>query len=529
MNKIISLLKEKKYIFLAIIFLYSIFIKFYYLWFQSFWIDEGFSSYVSLELFEKWIFFIKWEYLLHNLSQILSFNIFWVSDFSARFFSVIFSLINSIFIYLISIKLFKNKKQAILSTLIFSFLTWEIIWSRQARFYSLLQLIFSINLYLNISIVKQYLKNNKKIIIKRSFLENNYLNIFIILAYIWILFHPFLYSNIVIFVVSIFYFLFVKITLLRKKMWPLAFKKNNILIKYISTIIILLIISLIEIIKYYSSLWNIWISSSSRLPEHFIKSYINNYNFHLFWELWILYFFFIISLFILAIKRKILELIFLWFSFFFIFYIISQKWFLFHTRYVLILYPLIIIWASYSIYYFFNLFKNKYLKYIYFIIIFIFILFTAKFTFLPQKEYSIDHTSPQPNFKEAYNIVPDNSKIISWFPMMCEWYYWKKWKCLYHLPVDYVWSQKSIKATLARWKDNYTKIPYLLDLNQLKNWKKYYFIMDALSLHRIINKDILKNILKNWKIIFDNWKLYNNIKVIQYTKLLNTKKWKQSY
>ena len=522
-----------KYIILGVIFIYSIFLKFYFLWEQSFWIDEGFSSYISQQFFESNIDFTKPEYLLHNFSQIISFNIFWISDFSARFFSVIFSIINTIFIYLISIKLFKNKKQAIVSTLIFSFLTWEIIWARQARFYSLLQLIFTINLYLNISIVKQYLdntKNNKKIKKNNiSFLKNNYLNFFIIISYIWILFHPFLYSNLVIFWVSIFYVILNKISLSTEGFSPLKYfkqksvkQKAKALFWYIwkkyFTLIILLIILIIEIIKYINNLWNIWIWISKTLPEEFINNYINNYNNHLFLELGILYFLFIVSLFIFAIKRKFVELIFLWFSFFFIFYIISQKWFLFHTRYILILYPLIIVWASYSIFYFYNLVKNNILKYIYLIIVFILILITAKFTFLPEKEYNIDYTSPQPNFKEAYNIIPNKSKIISWFPMMCEWYFWNKWECIYHLPVDYVWSPKSIKNTLDRWKDNYTKLPYLLNLNQLKKWKKYYFVLDDLSLKRTINKKLIKNIFNNWKIIFDNWKKYNNIKVIKYTK-----------
>jgi len=532
-----DILKNKMKIYYLLIFLilsYSIYIKFYFLWEQSFWIDEWFSSYVSMEFFNNGFNFMKPEYFLHNFSQVLSFNIFWVSDFSSRFFSVIFSIINTVFIYLISFKLFKDKKQAIFSTLIFSFLTWEIIWARQARFYSLLQLIFSINLYLNISIVKNILE--KKVFLK-------YLNIFIIISYIWILFHPFLYSNLVIFLVSIFSVIFVKIVnnknslkynlstegfsplkVIKQKFFSFLFNKY---FNLIWTFFILLIIFWIEVYKYIYLWESLWVSSDRKLPEHFIESYINNYNNHLFSELWILYFLFIISFFIFAIKRKFLELIFLGFSFLFIFYVISQKWFLFHTRYVLILFPLIIIWASYSIVYFYksiNSFCQQralalwIIKYIYIIIIFILILLSAKFTFLPQKEYLIDYTSPQPNFKQAYNIIPNNSKIISWFPMMCEWYFWKKWECIYHLPVDYVWSPESVKHVLERWKDNYTKLPYLLNLDQLEKQKKYYFVLDDLSIKRTIGKNILKELFDNWKIIFDDWIKYNNIKVIEYIK-----------
>gem|GEM_PF-2383032 len=77
---------------------------------------------------------------------------------------------NIFLIYLISYNLFKDKKQAIFVTLIFSFLTWEIIWARQARFYTLLQLIFSLNLYFIIKTVQNF-----------SF---KYLNLAIIFLYI---------------------------------------------------------------------------------------------------------------------------------------------------------------------------------------------------------------------------------------------------------------------------------------------------------------------------------------------------------
>jgi hypothetical protein len=42
-------------------------------------------------------------------------------------------------------------------------------------------------------------------------------------------------------------------------------------------------------------------------------------------------------------------------------------------------------------------------------------IFTFKFTFLPQKFYYIDDTSPKPNFKMAYDFLKnkENLQIIS--------------------------------------------------------------------------------------------------------------------
>ncbi len=480
--------KYLKYIFFIVIW-YAIFLRFYDLWTQSFWIDEGFSSYSTT----SWT---NLQYYIHNLSQLISFKLFTISDWSARFPSVIFSVLNIFLIYLISYNLFKDKKQAIFVTLIFSFLTWEIIWARQARFYTLLQLIFSLNLYFIIKTVQNF-----------SF---KYLNLAIIFLYIWILFHPFLWSSLIIFILGIFYLLYLN----REK---LSFKKN-LSKKYFLTFFIIFIILAIEFFKYFFSKQWISVPNSTEIPQKFIENYIKNYSNHLNVWLWIMPTFAIFWMFILIYKRKILETIVLSFSYLFIFYVISQKWFLYHTRYIFILYPIIIILSAYSIFYFYDLIKNKYLKNSFFIIILISILFTAKFTFLPQTYYTIDYTSPQPDFKQAYKKIPKWQEIISGFPMMCEWYYAKKWKCLYHLPVDYVWSKQAQKRTLERWKDNYTWIKYLLNLEQLEKWKKYYFVLDNLSIQRAISQNIIKEIFKSGKIIFDNWKTYNNIKVVEYIK-----------
>ncbi len=497
MKILVPLIQNKRVIYglLWILFLYSLFLKVYFLWYQSFWIDEGFSSHISYNFFQDGIDFKKQQYLIHNISQVISFNISWVSDFSARISSVLFSCINALFIYLISLHLFKDKKQALFASIIFSFLTWEIIWARQARFYALLQLIFSINIYLIIKIINDF--------------KIKYFNIALISLYIWVLFHPFLWSNVVLFILWIIYLLILQKKNLRKRV---LFNKKSI-----SIYLIIIFIIWIEATKYF--LQEKWVSipwASTKLPQDSIESYIQKYSYHLSSQLGILHMFSFIWMFIIAYKRKILESIILSFWYIFIFYIISQKGFLFHTRYVLILYPLIIILSSYSIFYFHSLIKRNIFKHTYTIIIWLLILFTAKFTFFPQKEYAIDYTSPQPSFKQAYNIIPNEAQVISWFPMMCEWYFWQKWECIYHLPVDYVWSPESIQNTLNRWKDNYTSLLYLLSLNQLEKSKKYYFVFDALSLSRTINKDILKEVLQNWEIIFNQWKTYNNIKVIKY-------------
>jgi len=224
----------------------------------------------------------------------------------------------------------------------------------------------------------------------------------------------------------------------------------------------------------------------------------------------------LISMIFLTFKKKILESIIFTFATIFIFYVIAYEGKMYHTRYMLILFPIFIVTSSYFIFYIYNLIKDEFFNKFYLILLLIVIFSTASFTFLPQAKYFIDYTSPQPNFKWAYSVIPEWQEVLTGFPMLCEWYYSDKWVCKYTLPIDYVWDKNNIQKLLDRWKDNYTNIKYLTKINQLKRNKDYYFILDNLTVSRMIDRNLLKSILKNSKAIYNNWDKYNNIIVIKY-------------
>jgi hypothetical protein len=52
-----------------------------------------------------------------------------------------------------------------------------------------------------------------------------------------------------------------------------------------------------------------------------------------------------------------------------------------------------------------------------------------KITYLPQTEYDLGYTSPQVDFRSAYESIPANQEIISGFPVMCERYYRQRGIC----------------------------------------------------------------------------------------------------
>jgi Mn2+/Fe2+ NRAMP family transporter len=54
-----------------------------------------------------------------------------------------------------------------------------------------------------------------------------------------------------------------------------------------------------------------------------------------------------------------------------------------------------------------KLLKTKYEKISLLLIVVLSVLFTVKFQFMPTGYYYFDYTSPQPDFKSAYESIPD--------------------------------------------------------------------------------------------------------------------------
>jgi len=492
-------MKKYFYILLFFVLFYAIFLRFYYLWFQSFWIDEGYSSIVSyfanlnnfIPKLPTWIY--DFSQYFWTIFQVISFKLFWLSDFSARFFSVILNILTWLIVLLFTSKLINWQKwdknniivylTLLIVAILFYFSNWEIIWARQARFYSLLAFLFILITYL---LFEVFILKNKKYF--------RYLMIFLPL---WLIFHPFLWSLWVVFLIYFWYQLFED-----KKI-----DKREIIWLFVWAFIFLIF----KFIFFYFSN-KIWIWVHPVDIGNLSNWYIKYYNIHLIENLWIVYILFFIWMIILLYKIPKIGLFFLliWFI---NFYVITHKWIMFHTRYVFHLYSIIFIVSWYLI---FSLIKSifKKNKYIYgwlWIIILFLLFFTYKFNFLPKKEYFIDFTSPQPNFKWAYKSIENYSwNIISWFSHMCLWYQKTlKWEfnCKYWLRVDLTWYPGNKEKLLKIMKDRYTWMKYY-------TWDSYtwfVFVLDDLSLRRNLNKNLIWKVLKNCKLIYKSWKRYDFI------------------
>ena len=132
------------------------YVRFHQLGAQSFWIDEAFSTahaqaivshgYPLLDTGE-----VSWSYFPAHYLMALGLVLTDDLQAGARLFSALAGTLACLAFFQLNWQLTRSKSQALLATLLLTFSTYEIAWSRQARGYLLLQLcgIVSIGCYLS--------------------------------------------------------------------------------------------------------------------------------------------------------------------------------------------------------------------------------------------------------------------------------------------------------------------------------------------------------------------------------------------
>ena len=472
-------------ILLACIILYSTYLLIYKLWVQSLWIDEWFSSYVSKYMTLNWLY--KSKYFLFEWLQVLCFKIWWFSDVWARIPSILAQIWSLFLMYFIPSRLCKNRYVGLFSALIFWLLYRELGRWRDARFYALLQLIF----LWWIALIIQWTETQKTI----------YLNSAIILTGLWMIFHPFLYV--------LWAILFFTILRQYKKIWDFdsLFSK-----KFISTWI-LIVIWVIWMIIYGTLWWVLNWSLTSWLSFKTQMHYLSFYNSHLRTHLWLIYVIWLLWMIHFCIKKSRREIILFFTPLVLFAYALVIKWYLMHSRYALLIFPLMVLAASIFVYDIIKSIDNKYARCSILIILLTWTICTANFQFLPTAYYYFDYTSPQPDFKSAYASIPDWQNVISGFPTLCDRYYSDRWTCRNAIRVDLVhdWKTKVVKQK----EESYTKLSYISSLEELPAWS-YYFVIDNLTdKSDNINKQLYNQISNYWQKIYENWQQYNHIVVLK--------------
>lgn len=142
------LISKKEIILLVLIFLFAFFIRVYALGVPSLWVDEAISANTAKCILEKGMPIFdsglnNGTYFLHY--SMAFFMLFGQTEFFARFASVIFGLLTIFLAYKIGKEY--SSSSGIISALFFAIFYLEVFFSRQSRYYQLLQLTFFACLY----------------------------------------------------------------------------------------------------------------------------------------------------------------------------------------------------------------------------------------------------------------------------------------------------------------------------------------------------------------------------------------------
>jgi 4-amino-4-deoxy-L-arabinose transferase-like glycosyltransferase len=150
--------KKSLFIFFALILILGLgaFFRFYHLGNQSYWMDEGYTinavisgtqnGYINgssiLDSGEKY-FCPLYCYPTAQIAELTGQNA-WSYRFLAALFGAFFILLT----YYLTKTIFKNQKAALLSAFFVAFSYWQIAWSQQARWYTMLEVFFWLSLLL---------------------------------------------------------------------------------------------------------------------------------------------------------------------------------------------------------------------------------------------------------------------------------------------------------------------------------------------------------------------------------------------
>lgn len=483
---------------------YGIYLRGYELSTGSFWIDEWYSSLIAYFITQNNFLpklaggMYEFSQYFFHLFQAFSFSFLWFSDFSARLPSFLLSLFFIVLYYIFSFHLTKEiryKNVAVLFLMfLFLFSTWQIIWSREARFYEMLALFYLIVTFF----LYKYIQTKREI----------YVMIFFIFLLIGLVFHHFFLAFIPIALVLFLYDFFS-----RKKMRPLLLLVGTVFL-YGGIQIFLKKISGAQV-----SIWNVF-PEINYLKEYEFFTFFTFYIQVLIEQLGVIFYFYLIGVLYFLFSKKWQEFLLFWWIFF-INIIAISFWYFAHSRYIFHLFSIITLfwWYSVIMIWEYCIEKSKLLSekigvFVLLGAIFVSIIQTFQFTFLPQRFYYIDATSPKPNFKTTYEYIQatyPEAKIISWFPHMCFWYNREDpKKCEFALRVNLIGKPTFNQAIMKRTIENYTAVKYIDSISELDIWN-YLFVLDDLTLKNSVDDELINEIKEKCYMFYrDVWNYEHN-------------------
>ncbi|MGM5484112.1 MAG: ArnT family glycosyltransferase [Nanobdellota archaeon] len=347
----------------------------------SYWIDETFSILASMKILEhgfplldsgiEYTRSIPHTYLLAFIGLFFSFS----NEIAMRFPSVIFGTLMIPIIYFLTSKIY-SKKAGVVSAILVTFSYIEIVWSRQARMYMMLQMFF----FLVILLIAHWEKTKN---VKTWYWIISITAITIFIHKLSLLLLPFI-------------FLYLILTFIKDKKIVLNIKKQMLKRKKSNFFILLL---LFIVISY---------SIKHGINYLFHRDYLNffgPYHHYLWFSIFTVY---LLSAAGFAVSKNRKWGFLLGITFIINFVLAAFTTGLIHPRYLMLSIPILFIFIASLFDYFYE--KSKLGKVL--AVIMLIAVLTQGFTFLPSEKLYLEDGTPQPDFSSAYSSVPQNETLI---------------------------------------------------------------------------------------------------------------------
>ena len=470
--------------FLAIIIFYGLFLHFYKIGEQSYWIDEGYTLNAVLSTLEKGYpildsgqvygkNYLLNNYLITGVVKLGGFN-----PIATRSVAAVFGAGVIFLIYLLGKKFF-NPLVGLGAAIMTTFSYWEIAWSRQARMYIQLQFFFLLSLYLFNSLLNKF--SYKKLV-------------FLISATVaTILSHYFGYFLLIIYALIL---LINLISLKKEQIKEFFNSKTKIITIGLSSLITIVLILKLSL-SFFSQLQG---------RDYFFGLSYQNF---LLTNIGIVTITALIGVVIAIVKEKNLKpTIILLTSYLIPYLIIIFSVNSLHFRYLFFILPILFLFSAYFINYLANFSKYKHSLYLILLIILIVssnLLNPNTFVFKAQSHYYLEPHTPQPDFKSAYRTIikqgwDDDKVIVSAFTQLDKVYLGRS---DYWLAIDlYGHSLDKNKLSEREYYNNAITIKDVEQLKELIESKSGYIIVDNMTGIRLDRE--INDLINQQKLIFYN-------------------------
>ena len=445
---------KKVLIVLAILITAGFAIRAYDLSYHSYWMDESYSiaSTQNMETNILPCLDSGLSYYRHMPYSIVLFIFtrFGYDEFVTRMPSVIFGVLLIPVIFLYSRRLFKDDYVALIPTILITFSQFFIAWSRQARHYSLLVLLFFISLYFLDAFMHRPDKKN--------------LVYLLIATILTMMTHAFGAVLLVVYAAAFF--------LNRKKLMKMDIGRGYV----ISAFAVMLGIIFFVLGDFG------WLDIRMNYLGYYLGFIIDYY-----------FVFFALSfagIYILRKEKNTVPLIIGAIA------TIAALSFFIHLqayRYIIYITPLLFIFSAPALAYIPQKFKDKKIKAITMLAVMA-VAMSSGFIFMPKSEVWLEPETPQPDIRAAINSidVKEDDTVITVYTSLTELYLRKP---DYWLAFDF-----SRRDRTGDWlidgKDRYANVTPILDYSQFKeitDSTRGYIILDEMSSKRI-DKDIIRDI-----------------------------------